>query len=190
MTEALQSQPLNHDDYFILEQEQDQRFEYIAGEIFAMTGGTERHALISASTIAAMFNALRDKPCRVYGADMKLRIAEHDKFCYPDVMVLCEEGRRSKLYVEEPLCIVEVLSDSTESYDRGLKFEHYRSISSLQSYLLLNQDRAHAELFERDVNGTWHLAEASGREVEIKIASMDISLALSDLYQQVDFDSD
>ncbi len=190
MAEALPTQPLSHDDYFALEQEQDQRFEYIAGEVFAMTGGTERHALISASTIAAMLSALRNRPCRVYGSDMKLRITEQDKFCYPDVMVLCEEGRRSKLYVEEPLCIIEVLSDSTESYDRGLKFEHYRSIPSLRSYLLLNQDRAHAELFERDTNGTWHLAEASGTEMEIKVTSMEISLALSDLYQQVDFDSD
>lgn len=190
MAKALPAQHLSHDDYFTLEQEQDQRFEYIAGEIFAMTGGTERHALISVSTGAALLAALRGRPCRVYGSDMKLRIAKHDKFCYPDLMVLCEEGRRSKLYVEGPLCIIEVLSDSTESYDRGLKFEHYRSISSLRSYLLLNQDRAHAELFERDTNGTWHLAEASGREMEIKIASMDISLALSDLYQQVDFDSD
>jgi len=190
MAGALPTQPLSHDDYFSLEQAQDQRFEYIAGEVFAMTGGTERHALISVSTGAALLAALRGKPCRVYGSDMKLRIGEHDKFCYPDVMVLCKEGRRSKRYVEEPLCIVEVLSDSTESYDRGLKFEHYRSISSLQSYLLLNQDRAHAELFERDPNGTWHLAEASGTEVAINITSMGISLALSDLYQQVDFDSD
>lgn len=190
MADALPTQPLSHDDYFALEQEQDQRFEYIAGEVFAMTGGTERHALISVSTGAALLAALHGRPCRIYGSDMKLRITEHDKFCYPDVMVLCEEGRRSKFYIEEPLCIVEVLSDSTESYDRGLKFEHYRAIPSLRSYLLLNQDRAHAELFERDANGTWHLAEASGREGEIKIASMGISLALSDLYRQVDFDSD
>ncbi|MCF6355929.1 MAG: Uma2 family endonuclease [Candidatus Polarisedimenticolaceae bacterium] len=190
MVEGLPTQPLSHDDYFALEQEQDQRFEYIAGEVFAMTGGTERHAMISSNALVALSNGLRGKPCRVYGSDMKLHIAEHDKFCYPDVMVLCEEGRRSKLYVEEPLCIVEVLSDSTESYDRGLKFEHYRSIPSLQSYLLLNQDRPHAELFERDTNSTWHLAEASGREMEITITSMEIPLALSDLYQQVDFDSD
>lgn len=189
MAEASPS-PLSHDAYFALEQQQDQRFEYMAGQVFAMTGGTERHAMISGNALVALSTGLRHKPCRVYGPDMKLFIAEHDKFCYPDTMVLCEEGKRSKLYVENPLCIVEVLSEATESYDRGLKFEHYRAISSLKAYLLLNQDRAHAELFERDPGGTWHLSEASGEEGAVKIATLGISLSLADLYRQVDFDSD
>ena len=88
------TQRLSHAEYFALEQAEDQRYEFVAGEAFTMTGGTETHALIAANTLAALVNALRDRPCRVYGADMKLRIATYDKFCYPDAMVLCERGRR------------------------------------------------------------------------------------------------
>jgi Uma2 family endonuclease len=141
---------LSHDDYFALEQAEDRRYEYWAGEVFAMASGSERHALISMNIGAALVNALRGRPCRVYGADMKLRVEAHDKFCYPDVMVLCERGVRHSRFVENPILIVEVLSAATESYDRGLKFEHYRSIAGLKYYLLIAQDRVHIELYERE----------------------------------------
>ena len=180
---------LGHDDYFLLEQQDDQRYEYLAGEIFAMAGGSERHALISMNTGAVLVNSTRDRPCRVYGADMKLYIAVHDHFCYPDVMLLCESGRRHELYVEQPSLIVEVLSPTTASYDRGTKFEHYRSIESLQYYLLIDQDRVHVELFERLPEGGWKLTEASGLEAEIALPRLDIAVPLSDLYRQVDLPS-
>ena len=185
-TQARPSQRLSHEEYFALELSQDQRYEYIAGEVFAMTGGTEPHALISANSVVALANGLRDKPCRVYGADMKVFITAHDKFCYPDVVVLCEQGKRSGLYIEDPVMIVEVLSPATESYDRGLKFEHYRSIAALRYYLLLNQDRMHAELFQRDPNGVWRLSEASGSDGAIDLTEWAFMLTLGDLYRQVE----
>jgi len=178
---------LSHDDYFRLEEHDDQRYEYLAGEVFAMAGGSERHALISMNTGAALVNATRDRPCRVYGADMKLYLAAHDQFCYPDVMLLCESGRRHERYVEAPSLIVEVLSPTTASYDRGAKFEHYRCIDALQYYLLLDQDRLHAELFERLPEGGWKLTEASGLEAEIHLPRLLRSqIPLSELYRQVD----
>ncbi len=176
---------LTHEDYFRLEQEQDRRYEYLAGEVFAMAGGSERHALISMNTGAALVNATREWPCRVYGADMKLYVASHDHFCYPDLMLLCETGRRHERYVEAPSLIVEVLSPATASYDRGLKFEHYRAIESPEYYLLLDQERPHGEIFERLPEGGWKLTEAAGLEAEIALPRLGLRLSMSELYRQV-----
>jgi Uma2 family endonuclease len=177
---------LGHEAYFALEQAEDARYEYLAGEVFAMAGGSERHALISSNVLIGLGNALRDRPCRVYGSDMKLHVAEFDQFCYPDVMVLCEKGVRQERFVEQPSLIVEVLSPSTEAYDRGMKFEHYRTIAALDHYLLLDQDRPHAELYSR-VGGVWQLTEAGGLGGGLDLALLGIRLNLVEVYRQVEF---
>jgi Uma2 family endonuclease len=174
----------SHEAYFALEQSEDHRYEYHAGEVFAMTGGTESHALISANCLVSLRNALRGKPCRVYGADMKLHIAQHDVFVYPDAQVLCEQGKRHTLYVENPALIVEVLSPTTESYDRGLKFERYRSIASLAYYLLVAQNRPHVEIYARESADSWRFSETQAR---IELPGLGISLDLADIYDQVEF---
>jgi len=177
---------LDHQAYFDLEQAEDQRFEYLAGEVFAMGGGTEAHALIAMNTGAALVGALREQPCRVVGSDLKLHIAAADKFCYPDVMVLCGEGDRGGIYVENPVLIVEVLSDSTESYDRGLKFEQYRLIPELRHYLLLDQKRAHAELYTRTDPAAWRFEEATGEGGVIALDTWGAELPLAELYRHLD----
>ena len=179
--------PLTHEAYFQLERRDDWRYEYLAGEVFAMAGGSESHALIAANAIGAFIAALRGQPCRVYGSDMKLRIEALDKFCYPDLMVLCEQGRRTPRYVEAPRLIVEVLSESTESYDRGLKFEHYRTIPELSYYLLIDQTRPHAELFTRQGSApVWTLTETTGLDGLVELSPWGIELALAELYRDVD----
>jgi len=183
MSSVLKPNHLTHEEYFAIEQAEDQRYEYIAGQIFAMAGGTENHALISMSIGSALLNALRGKPCRVYGADMKLYVREYDKFCYPDVQVLCEKGIHKGKYVENPVLVVEVLSDSTESYDRGRKFERYRSIESLQYYLLVEQDRQHVELYERESEGRWTLTSPQ----RLVFPGLDIVLDIEEIYRQVEF---
>jgi Uma2 family endonuclease len=184
MSSVLKPNRLSHEDYFALEQAEDWRYEYLAGEVFAMAGGSESHALIAMNIGAALVNALRDKPCRVYGADMKLHIREYDKFCYPDVQVLCEQGIRHDRYVENPVLIVEVLSPSTEAYDRSLKFEHYRSIEGLQYYLLIDQQRRHVELYERESRHCWRFSEPQERVV---FPALEMSLDLEEIYRQVVF---
>ncbi len=180
------SVPLTHAAYFHLEDAEAQRYEYLAGEVFAMAGGSESHALIAANTLGAFINALWQQPCRVYGSDLKLHIAELDKFCYPDLMILCETGRRTTRYVEAPTLIVEVLSKTTEAYDRGLKFEHYRRIPELHYYLLLAQDRPHAELFSRTtVKTQWQLTEAHGMDAQLEFAVLNCGLILADSYLNV-----
>lgn len=174
-------------DYLRLEAHADTRHEYWAGELFAMAGGSERHALISMNTGVALANAARKSPCRVYGADMKLHIAAKNHFCYPDVMLLCSAGVRQAQFVEQPSLIVEVLSPSTAAYDRGLKFEHYRTIPALQYYLLLEQDRPHAELFERWAGGGWKFAEATGLDASLVLPQLGLELPLAELYRQVEW---
>lgn len=177
-----QQNTLSHDEYFALEQREDQRYEYHAGEVFAMAGGSESHALIGANVLVGLSNALREKPCRVYGADMKLYLREYDQFCYPDVQVLCEYGKRHEHYVENPALIVEVLSASTESYDRGLKFERYRTIESLAYYVLIAQDRKHVEFYQRETTNRWILTEPKDHLV---FAGLDATLDMEDIYRQV-----
>ena len=176
---------LTHDEYFALEQREDWRYEYCVGEVFAMSGGTESHALVGANVVIALGNALRGKPCRVYNSDMKLYIRRHVHYCYPDAQVLCERGTRHKLYVENPLLVVEVLSPSTESYDRGGKFEHYRGIEALEYYLLIDAERRHVELYERESAQAWRLTEYN--EGQVPLAKLEAALELADIYAQVEF---
>lgn len=184
MSSVLKPNQVTHEEYFALEQAEDQRYEYIAGEVFAMAGGTESHALIGTNIIIGLGAALRGKPCRVYTSDMKLYVREYDKFCYPDVQVLCEKGIRHEKYVENPILIAEVLSDSTESYDRGLKFEQYRSIETLQYYLLVDQSRRHVDLYERESGQRWMLTAPQDSAV---LSSLDIKLEIVEIYRQVEF---
>jgi Uma2 family endonuclease len=180
----MQTQRLGHAEYFALEQACDQRYEYHAGEVYAMAGGSESHALIAMNLGAALVNALRGKPCRVNGADMKLHVHRHDLFCYPDVQVLCERGIRHEQYVENPVLIVEVLSPSTESYDRGLKFERYRDIDTLAYYLLVDSTRRHVDLFERESTGGWRLTNPSDRVV---FEGLETEIEVDEIYRQVEF---
>lgn len=184
MSSILKQNRLSHEEYFALEQVEDQRYEYIAGDVFAMAGGSESHALISMNIGGALVNALRGKPCRVYGADMKLYVRDYDKFCYPDVQVLCEKGIRHGTHVENPVLVVEVLSDSTESYGRGRKFERYHSIASLQYYILVDQNRPHVDLYERESEDHWRLSEPQDR---LAFPGLDIVLDMEEIYRQVEF---
>ena len=184
MSSVLKQNRLTHEEYFALEQSKDQRYEYHAGEVFAMAGGTESHALISMNVGAALVSALRGKPCRVYGSDMKLYVRDYDKFCYPDVQVLCEQGIRHGKYVENPLIVVEVLSESTEAYDRNKKFEHYRSIATLKYYVLVDQTCKHVELFEKESKDRWIVTYPKDH---LDLQDLDIALDIEEIYRQVDF---
>jgi Uma2 family endonuclease len=181
----LHQNKLSHEEYFALEQAEDWRYEYIAGDVFAMAGGSESHALIGANIIIDLGNALRGKPCRVYTSDMKLYVREYDKFCYPDIQVLCEQGIRHGKYVESPILIVEVLSDSNEAYDRNKKFAHYRSIATLKYYVLVDQAYKHVELYEKESKDRGIVTYPKDQLV---FQDLDIVLDIEEIYRQVDFE--
>ena len=180
---------LSFDDWLAIERAaSDQRSEFVAGEVFAMTGATEGHNLIVANVIRELQATFKGKPCRVYPSDLKVRIEADDVGTYPDVMVIC--GERAfyddrKDVVTNPTLIVEVLSDSSEAYDRGDKFKHYRTLASLQAYLLLSQDRVQAELFVRLPNGSWNLSAYTDASDRIPLAAVDAELLLGEVYDKV-----
>ncbi|WP_296806089.1 Uma2 family endonuclease [Thiocapsa sp.] len=181
---------LSFDDWLAIERTAtDQRSEYLAGEVFAMAGGTEEHNLIVANMVRELGNQLKNRPCRVYPSDMKVHIAADDVGAYPDVMVICGErrfhdGRRD--VVTNPVMIVEVLSDSTEAFDRGDKFRHYRNLQSLQAYLLLSQYRMQAELFLRQPDGTWSLSSYQDPSETIPLRIVEAELSLAEVYDKVE----
>ena len=183
---------LSFDDWLAIERAaMDERSEFVAGEVFAMTGATEGHNLIVANVIRELGNAFKGKPCRVYPSDLKVRIEADDVGTYPDVMVVCGErlfydDRRD--VITNPSLIVEVLSNSSEAYDRGDKFRHYRTLTSLQAYLLISQDRVQAELFVRQPDGSWNLSAFTDATDRIPLAAVDAELLLGEAYDKVALD--
>ena len=164
--------------------------EYYNGEVFAMSGGSRDHVLIAGNCQMALRDALRSKDCLVFQSDLRVHIPSSNLYTYPDVVVVCGEEKyldTQKDTLVNPVLLVEVLSASTESFDRGQKFEFYRSIASLQEYALVAQDRVSVEVFRKNDEGHWVLYEAE--EGTIEMASVGCTLKLDDLYAHVTFDA-
>lgn len=162
------------------------RLEYFNGEIFAMSGGTPNLAFIATNIIAALVALLRGTGCRVGSADLGIK-APSGLYTYPDVVVCCKPEHFDGNYLLNPVVIVEVLSENTEAYDRGKKFEKYRQIASLRAYLLVAQDRTHVERYVRG-EGTWTLREFNGMDDVIALNVVNATLPLSLIYADIDFD--
>ncbi len=176
------------DAYMAWEAEQPERHEYLNGEVFAMTGGRDSHNTIALNIASALKDALRGGPCRAFIADMKLSVDACDAVFYPDVMVTCDP--RDKLPEADtakrhPILLIEVLSESTAAYDRGLKFEQYRNLPSLREYLLVEQTRRHVDLFRREADDRWVLIANTDDEIELE--SVGLRLSLETIYEDVDF---
>lgn len=177
------------DDYMAWEAEQAERHEYLNGEVFAMTGARDAHNTIALNIAGQLREKLRGTPCRAFIADMKLRVDAADAVFYPDVLVTCDprdKGANADTAKRHPSLIVEVLSESTAAYDRGLKFEHYREIETLREYLLVEQDRRHIDLFRLGEDGRWVL-ESFGDEGAITLESVKTALEMADIYEDVEF---
>jgi Uma2 family endonuclease len=177
------------EEYLTLERQADYRSEYYRGEIFAMVGASREHNLISLNSAASLHRQLTQRPCEVYTNDMRVRVSPTGLYTYPDVIVVCGEPRfddEQNDTLLNPTVVIEVLSKSTEAYDRGLKFEHYRTLDSLTDYLLVAQDKPLVEHFARRPEGQWLFTEAQGRESRLRIESIACELALEDVYQKVE----
>ena len=174
------------DEFLAWEAEQPERWEFLDGEAFAMAGGTDVHNTISLNTAFALRNALRNTRCSVFMTDVRLRLAADDSLFYPDVFVSCAEADRARRQLkEDPALIAEVLSPSTEAYDRGRKFEAYRRFAGLRTVLFLSQDHAHVECFTRRDDGQWLLSEASGDTASLNLPALGCELALAELYRDL-----
>lgn len=177
------------EDYLAVERAlTDGKNEYVAGEVFAMSGGSYEHSLIAANLTSALSQQLKSGPCTVLTSDMRIRVAAADACFYPDLSVLCGEpifhdDRRDVL--TNPVLIAEVLSASTESYDRGGKFAHYRRLPSLRHYLLVAQDRVAVELFTRQPDDRWLFEAQTERDAIIALQTPDCRLSLREIYDRV-----
>jgi Uma2 family endonuclease len=164
------------------------KHEYLAGQAFAMAGASLVHNIIAANVARVLGNRLIDKPCLVVSADLKVRIEAIDACHYPDVMVLCGppstyDGRND--VVTNPSVVVEVLSPSTEGYDRGAKFEGYRTLESLRHYVLIAQDRLSIDVYSRAADGRWVLDSANRPDGRINLTAVGCDLAVADIYAKV-----
>lgn len=177
------------DDYMAWEAKQAERHEYIGGEAFVRESASSVHNIINGNLAIRLRSALRGTPCQVFFIDMKLRIDAADAVFYPDVLVTCDprdKGAYADTAKRHPSLIVEVLSDSTAAYDRGLKFEHYRNIETLREYLLVEQDRRHVDLFRLGGDGRWVLESFSDKDC-ITLFDPGVALTLDAIYEDVDF---
>ena len=178
-------------EYLVGERAGAARHEYYNGKVYAMTGGTEPHNLIAGNALAALHAQLRQRPCRVYQSDMRVKVAATGLNTYPDVVVVCgrpEFADAARDTLTNPIVIVEVLSPSTERYDRGMKFQHYHTIETLQDYLMIAQDRPYIEHYARQATGDWLLREAAGLAAMLTIESISCTLTLADVYEKVELD--
>src|ERR1017187_4534726 len=180
---------LTPEQYLEIERKAEFKSEYYQGEMFAMSGAREGHNLIVWNLAAELHRQLRKKPCRAYINDMRVRVNATGLYTYPDVTAVCGEPKfldDTRDTLLNPSLIVEVLSPSTEAYDRGRKFEHYRSVESVSEYLLVSSERVSAELYTRQPDGRWLLTAAAHMEDSLDLQSVGVHLALADLYEKVD----
>lgn len=184
---------VTEEEYKVFEAASPRKHEYYQGEIFAMTGGTEPHNLLAGNAHASLHAQLRRRPCRVYNSDQRVKVMATGLHTYPDITVVCGQPQflePARLTITNPTVIIEVLSPSTERYDRGAKFQQYRTIPSLQDYILIVQDDYRMEHYMRHESGIWHLYEAVGLTAQIVLRSIDCVLTVEDVYEKVEFAQD
>ena len=175
------------EDYLAAEATSPIKHEYRDGDIYAMAGGTDAHNQIAGNLYALLRASLRGSGCRTYFADVKTRIEVLNCYYYPDVMVTCDDlDLASSTVKRHPCLIVEVLSDSTEAFDRGDKFTDYRHLESLQEYVLISQTRQQVEVFRRNAEGLWVL-HPFGAGDGVTLTSVDWQGAIAYLYEDVTF---
>jgi Uma2 family endonuclease len=180
---------LSPEEYLALERKSEIKNEYFAGEMFAMVGASRRHNLISANIIRVLGNQLLSGSCNVYPSDMRVKASATGKYTYPDVVVACEPEQfddEEKDTLLNPVVIVEVLSESTEAYDRGKKFEHYQTIESLAEYILVAQEPYRVEQYVRQSGSEWKYSEYRHAADVVKLTSIGCEIALKDIYAKVE----
>jgi Uma2 family endonuclease len=195
MAQPMTRARVSPEEYLELERAAEERHEFLDGEIVAMSGGTAEHSLIAQNIIGELRSALRPKPCKVFTSDMRIRIEAANRYTYADAVVVCgpprlaDEARDTLL---NPTAIFEVLSDSTESYDRGEKFAGYRTVPSVEEYVLVSQKQEQVEHFHRQADGSW-LLHVYGSGETVSLPALGCELKVDKVYFKVrvpgDFES-
>ena len=187
---AIPKTKLTPEEYLEIERKAKYKSEYFDGEIYAMAGANRNHCLISGNLNGLFWKYLKGKNFEAYSSKMRMFIPKTKFYTYPDVIVVCGEPKfQDKVFdtLLNPTLLIEVLSESTENYDRGKKFQHYRSIESLQEYVLISQDETRIEKYIKQGDGFWVLSEAIGTDAKIKLNAIDCELALSEVFDKMHF---
>ena len=176
------------EEYLRLERQSEYKSEYVNGEIFAMTGASLKHNLVAGNIFGELRQQLKGRECQAYVNDMRVKVTATGLYTYPDVVVVCGEPEFEDKYVDtllNPTILVEVLSQSTERYDRIAKSSYYRTLNSLTEHLLVAQDEARLEQYVKQANGQWLLFEFTSLEMVVELPSIGCTLALRDVYDKV-----
>ena len=188
---SAQPQPrLTPEQYLEIERAAEIRSEYYNGRMYAMSGGTHPHAIVMGNLGSELRIALKKGPCLVTTSDMRVRVNKSGLYTYPGIVVVCDppqygDGRHDTLL--NPALIIEVLSPSTEAYDRGFKFAQYRTLESLQEYGLVSQSEPRVEIFRRQPSGDWLLSESAGMHAVCRFDSVGCTIAVKDIFDKVTF---
>ena len=179
---------LSPEEYLAIERKAEDKSEYYHGEMFAMSGVSRKHDRINVQLTFLIAQHLRGKQCEAFTANMRVLATASGLYTYPDLSVACEEPQFADAHVDtltNPALLVEILSPSTEDYDRGKKAKLYRGIPSLQELLFISQDACEVELYRRQTDGSWLLTEAKGPDATITLTAIGYTLALRELYEKV-----
>ena len=183
------------EEYFAWEEQQLERHEYIDGEVYAMSGGTQNHSDIAMNFGTMLKSHLRGSGCKTFNSDLRIKIFESNKYVYPDLSVTCDD--RDKItpqYITHPCLIIEVLSPSTEAYDRGNKFKLYRKNPSLRDYVLVDSSKMAIDLYRKDDSGNWYilnyeagdsLAQPFGTKIDLQ--SVNLTFSIEQVYEDITF---
>lgn len=181
------------EEYFELDRNSDERLEYWNGEIFSMSGVSREHATVEMNISISLGGRLRVKGCQLFPANIRIKVPSLPPYRYGDLSALCGKAIFEKIggvdALTNPSLIIEILSPSTEAFDRGDKFTYYKSILSFSEYLLIAQHRPHVSQFTRQPDGTWVFREFNSLTDIVKLESLSVELSLKEIYQNVSFDS-
>lgn len=179
------------EEYFALELASEEKYEYFDGEIFNMSGGSPEHEDVIGNIYSTLKVKIRGSGCRVFLSNLRVKVPSAPPYRYPDLTALCNAPRYEEIggikALTNPSLIVEVLSPSTEAYDRGEKFTHYKSIESFREYILIAQHRPHATHYFKESDGRWIHEEVNELDAHLRIMSLDCELNLRDVYENVEF---
>jgi len=185
---ALSTPPLTPEEYLEIERRAETRSEYLDGEMFAMAGASIEHNAIVANLLIELGQQLKRRSCQVFPSDLRIHIPATGLYTYSDAVVVCGEPRLEDEHLDtllNPTLLIEVLSPTSEAYDRGKKFEHYRSIESFVEYLLVAQDAPRIEQYLRQPAGRWLFTAVTGLEATIALPSIQCELSLAEVYEKV-----
>ena len=187
----MSAQPLQHltrADYLAFERSQPEKHEFVDGRVVLQAGGSRNHALISVNITSSLHQQLRARPCSVYGSDMRLSLPQARRYVYPDITVVCGAAQFEDALddtLTNPTGIIEILSPSTERYDRSKKFQAYQTLESFQEYLLIPQDAVAVEHFVRRTDKLWTFDVVTDAAAAITLASLECTLRLEAIYEKV-----